>query len=127
MRSRRVYSWQTKAKLADLPTIPAELLEQFGNGPMAVEAINAATLAIKKTLIERALGGKINYHLGYSPGATKSTTLAVDGKIKHAQIPRTRRKLQALTDRPNFLELQRRLLAHQSPFVPRRSRPSGVY
>ncbi|OLL27225.1 transposase, partial [Burkholderia sp. SRS-W-2-2016] len=25
-----------------LPAIPAELLEQFGNGPMTAEAINAA-------------------------------------------------------------------------------------
>jgi len=36
----------------ELPTIPAELLEQFGNGPMPAEAINAATLALKKALIE---------------------------------------------------------------------------
>jgi putative transposase len=44
-----------KAKPADLPVIPAELLEQFGSGPMTAEAINAATLALKKALIERAL------------------------------------------------------------------------
>ncbi len=45
-----------KAKPADLPAIPAELLKQFGSGPMAAEAINAATLTLKKALIERALG-----------------------------------------------------------------------
>jgi hypothetical protein len=44
-----------KTKPADLPAIPAELLEQFGSGPMTAEAINAATLALKKALIERAL------------------------------------------------------------------------
>lgn len=44
-----------KAQPVDLPAIPAELLEQFGNGPMTTEAINAATLALKKALIERAL------------------------------------------------------------------------
>ncbi|MCO8456090.1 IS256 family transposase, partial [Burkholderia multivorans] len=46
-----------KAQPVALPAIPAELLEQFGNGPMTAEAINAATLALKKALIERALGG----------------------------------------------------------------------
>ncbi|AQQ25386.1 TPA: hypothetical protein ACT5CR_004635 [Burkholderia cenocepacia] len=35
-----------KAQPAALPAIPAELLEQFGNGPMTAEAINAATLAL---------------------------------------------------------------------------------
>ena len=50
-----------------LPAIPAELLEQFGNGPMTAESINAATLALKKALIERALGGEMNHRLGYSP------------------------------------------------------------
>jgi hypothetical protein len=42
-----------KAKPVDLPAIPAELLEQFGNGPMTADGINAATLALKKALIER--------------------------------------------------------------------------
>ncbi|AIP30806.1 ralstonia eutropha insertion sequence domain protein [Paraburkholderia xenovorans LB400] len=34
-----------KTPPAELPVIPAERLEQFGNGPMTAEAINAATLA----------------------------------------------------------------------------------
>ncbi len=50
-----------KAQPAALPAIPAELLEQFGNGPMTAEAINAATLALKKALIERARGGEMNH------------------------------------------------------------------
>jgi putative transposase len=37
-----------KSPPVELPAIPAELLEQFGNGPMTAEAINAATLALKK-------------------------------------------------------------------------------
>lgn len=49
----------------DLSAIPAELLEQFGSGPMAAKSINAATMALKKALIERALGGEMNDHLGY--------------------------------------------------------------
>uniref|UniRef100_A0A0H2XXI7 Transposase n=1 Tax=Burkholderia orbicola (strain AU 1054) TaxID=331271 RepID=A0A0H2XXI7_BURO1 len=60
-----------KAQPVELPAIPAELLEQFGNGPMTAEAINAATLALKKALIERALSGEMNHHLGYPAGAAK--------------------------------------------------------
>ena len=64
-----------KAKPVDLPAIPAELLEQFGNGPMTADAINAATLALKKALIERALGGEMSHHLGYPPGAAKPSAV----------------------------------------------------
>ena len=59
------------AGAAALPAIPAELLEQFGSSPMTAEAVNAATLAFKKALIERALGGELSHHLGYPPGAPK--------------------------------------------------------
>ncbi len=45
---------KTKTPLPVLPVISAELLEQFGIGPMTAEAINVATL----TLIERALTGE---------------------------------------------------------------------
>ncbi len=62
-----------KAQPAALPAIPAELLEQFDNGPMTAKPINAATLALKKALIERALGGEMNHHLGYPAGAAKPT------------------------------------------------------
>jgi putative transposase len=82
--------------------IPAELLEQFGSGPMTAEAINAATLALKKALIERALGGEMNHHLGYPPGGSKpetvtnqrngtgaKTVLTEDGPIR-IEVPRDR-------------------------------------
>jgi putative transposase len=65
-----------KAPLAELPAIPAELLEQFGNGPMTAEAISAATMAFKKALIERALNGEMNHHLGYPSGAAKPADVA---------------------------------------------------
>ncbi|AOK47334.1 MULTISPECIES: IS256 family transposase [Burkholderia] len=86
-----------KAKPAELPAIPAELLEQFGNGPMTAEAINAATLALKKALIERALGGEMSHHLGYTPGAVTNqrngtgakTVLTEDGPIR-IEVPRDR-------------------------------------
>ncbi len=91
-----------KATPAELPAIPAELLEQFGNGPMTADAINAATLALKKALIERALDGEMNHHLGYSSGAAKptevsnqrngksaKTVLTEDGPIR-IEVPRDR-------------------------------------
>jgi transposase-like protein len=91
-----------KSPPVDLPTIPAELLEQFDNGPMTAESINAATMALKKALIERALGGEMNHHLGYSSGAAKpaavtnqrngksaKTVLTEDGQIR-IEVPRDR-------------------------------------
>lgn len=85
-----------------LPRIPAELLDQFGSGPMTGEAINAASVAFKKALIQRALGGELNHHLGYPAGADKpagatnqrngtspKTVLTEEGPIR-IQIPRDR-------------------------------------
>ena len=87
---------------ANLPTIPKELLDQLGNGPMTAEAINAASLAFKKALIERALGGELNHHLGYSSGEARpaeqsnrrngksaKTVLTDDGPL-HIDVPRDR-------------------------------------
>jgi putative transposase len=60
------------AKSAALPKIPKELLDQIvAEGPMTAEQINATTMALKKALIERALGGELSHHLGYPPGAAK--------------------------------------------------------
>ena len=44
-----------KAAPAVLPSIPQELIDQFVSGPMTADAVNAATMAFKKALIERAL------------------------------------------------------------------------
>jgi putative transposase len=62
------------AKSAALPKIPKELLDQFVTGPMTGEAVNAASMAFKKALIERALGGELSHHLGYAPGGAKPAT-----------------------------------------------------
>jgi transposase-like protein len=61
------------AKSAALPKVPKELLDQLvGTGaPMTAEQINATTMALKKALIERALGGELTHHLGYPAGAAK--------------------------------------------------------
>ena len=85
-----------------LPSISAELLAQFGNDPMTAEAINTATAALKKALIQRALAAEMNHHLGYPPGAPKpnsvtnqrngwgaKTILTEDGPIR-IEVPRDR-------------------------------------
>jgi len=51
------------ARSAALPSIPNELIDQFVTGPMSAEAVNAASVAFKKALIERALGAELG-HLG---------------------------------------------------------------
>ena len=62
------------AKSATPPKIPNELLNQFVTGPMTGEAVNAASMAFKEALIERALGTELCHHLGYPNGATKPET-----------------------------------------------------
>ena len=50
---------KTKKAAAALPSIPKELIDQFVTGPMSAEAVNAASVAFKKALIERALGAEL--------------------------------------------------------------------
>jgi len=91
-----------KKPAAGLPSIPKELIDQMVSGPMDAEAINAASMAFKKALIERALGAELSHHLGYPPGAEKSgevgnhrngatgkTVLTEDGPLR-IDIPRDR-------------------------------------
>lgn len=73
-----------------LRPIPAEQLEQSSSGPMTAEAIDAATLPLKKALIERAPDGEMNHHLGYPPASVTNqrngkgvkTALTEDGPIR---------------------------------------------
>ena len=89
-----------EAAVAALPLIPEELIDQFVTGPMSAEAVNAASLAFKKALIERALGAELSHHLGYLPGTTKpedaanrrngasaKTVLTEDGLVR-IEVPR---------------------------------------
>ncbi len=92
-----------KSKAAPvLPTIPKELIDQFVNGPMSAEAVNAASMAFKKALIERALGAELTHHLGYAAGTDKpsegknhrngasgKTVLTEDGPLR-IEVPRDR-------------------------------------
>lgn len=90
------------AKSAALPKIPKELLDQFVQGPMTAEAIQDVSMAFKKALIERALGGELSHHLGYPPGGQKpadlgnhrngstgKTVLTEDGPLR-IEVPRDR-------------------------------------
>jgi transposase-like protein len=91
-----------QAAAAKLPTIPKELIDQFVSGPMTPEAVQAASMAFKKALIERALGAELSHHLGYPPGAAKpedvgnhrngssgKTVLTEDGPVR-IEVPRDR-------------------------------------
>jgi len=60
-----------KKAAVELPRIPKEVIDQLVSGPMTAEAVNAASMAFKKALIERALGAELSHHLGYPPGADK--------------------------------------------------------
>jgi transposase-like protein len=91
-----------KKPVATLPHIPKDVLDQFVSGPMTAEAVNAASMAFKKALIERALGAELSHHLGYPPGAEKpadagnhrngasgKTVLTDDGPLR-IEVPRDR-------------------------------------
>ena len=84
------------------PSIPKELIDQFVKGPMSAEAIQDASMAFKKALIERALGAELGQHLGYPQGAERpegasnqrngssgKTILTDDGPLR-LDIPRDR-------------------------------------
>ena len=90
------------AKSAALPKIPKELIDQFITGPMTGEAVNAASMAFKKALIERAMEAELGHHLGYPAGAAKpdgtvnqrngstgKTVLTGEGPLR-VDIPRDR-------------------------------------
>ena len=89
------------AAAAAMPSIPKELIDQFVTGPMSAQAVNAASMAFKKALVERALGAELSHHLGYPPGAARpdacnhrngasaKTVLTEDGPLR-IEVPRDR-------------------------------------
>jgi len=81
------------------------LLDQLVKGPMSAEAVEDASRAFKKALIERALGGEMSHHLGYAVGEEKpeaasnyrngrsgKTILTDDGPLR-IEVPRDREGL----------------------------------
>src|SRR5438105_12480850 len=104
---------------AALPSIPKELIDAFVSGPMSGEAVNAASMAFKKALIERALGAELSHHLGYPPGATKpedatnhrngasgKTLLTEDGPLR-VEVPRDRDGIEAILFSPTPSQARR--------------------
>lgn len=90
------------AQSAALPKIPKEIIDQFVTGPMTGEAVNAASAAFKKALIERAMGAELGHHLGYPAGqakpeakgnqrngSTAKTVLTGEGPLR-LELPRDR-------------------------------------
>ena len=71
---RKMQKANAAAQAAVLPKISPELLDQLVKGPMTAEAIDDASRAFKKALIERALGAEMSHHLGYPAGADKPDT-----------------------------------------------------
>ncbi|WP_312320420.1 IS256 family transposase [Stenotrophomonas sp.] len=86
----------------DLPTLPKELIDQLATGMMSAGEIEDISAALKKALIERALGAELGHHLGYPPGAERpaesgnqrngkssKTVLTGDGPLR-LDVPRDR-------------------------------------
>lgn len=72
-----------------------------------VRCINAATLALKKALIERALGGEMSHHLGYPPGAAKPANATNQRNGKGAKTVLTEDgpiRIEVLRDRDGSFE-----------------------
>jgi transposase-like protein len=99
---RKMQKANAAAQSAVLPSIPPELLDQLVKGPMTAEAVEDASRAFKKALIERALGAEMSHHLGYATGADKpqaatnhrngksgKTVLTDDGPLR-IEVPRDR-------------------------------------
>ena len=90
------------ARSAALPSIPKELIDLFVTGPMSGDAVNAASVAFKKALIERAMGAELSHHLGFSPGSAKpedtsnhrngtsGKTVLTDAGSLRIEVPRDR-------------------------------------
>ena len=87
-----------------LPAVPKELIDRFlaEGGTMSAEAVQAASMAFKKALIERAMQGELSHHLGYPSGAarpaetgnqrngsTAKTVRTQDGPVR-IEVPRDR-------------------------------------
>ena len=99
---RKMQKANAAAHAAKLPKIPPELLDQLVKGPMSAEAVQDASTAFKKALIERALGAEMSHHLGYPAGADKPAdatnqrngksgkTVLTDGGPVRIEVPRDR-------------------------------------
>ena len=88
-----------KKPAATLPSIPKELIDQMVSGPMEAEAVNAASMAFKKALIERILSAELGHHLGYPPAPEDGVFIGI----------RLRRSIQRIFSRADVLLRQAQL------------------
>ena len=99
---RKMQKANAAAQAAVLPRISSELLDELVKGPMSAQAVDEASRAFKKALIERALGAEMSHHLGYPAGGDKpevstnqrngtsgKTVLTDDGPVR-IEVPRDR-------------------------------------
>ena len=100
-----------EAALAAMPSIPKELIDQFVTGPMSPEAVQAASMAFKKALIERALGAELSHHLGYA--------------ARRCQVPKTAgQPAKRCTSGQNRADTHDRPAAYRGTARPRKQRSS---
>ncbi len=91
-----------KASAGVFPKLPKEVLDLLPTGVMSAGQIEEMTGALKKALIERALGAELSQHLGYGSGqerpaeggnqrngTSKKTVLPSDGPVQ-LDVPRDR-------------------------------------
>jgi putative transposase len=82
--------------------IPPELLDQVVKGPMTQSEVETVCRALKKAVIERAMGAEMSQHLGYEPaesrppgqanhrnGTSGKTVLTDEGAVR-IEVPRDR-------------------------------------
>jgi putative transposase len=91
-----------KAPPRELPSIPANVMDELVKGPMTPESVQDLSMAFKKALIERALGAEMGQHLGYGVGTdppegatnhrngTSGKTVMTDDGALRVDIPRDR-------------------------------------
>lgn len=94
----------------ELPTLPKELIDQLASGMMSAGEIEDISAALKKALIERALGAELGHHLGYAAGAERppeagnqrngksSKTVLTGDAVAFGCAARSRRQLPADPD-----------------------------
>ncbi len=82
--------------------IPPELLDQVVKGPMTQLEVETVCRALKKAVIERAMGAEMSQHLGYEPGearppgqanhrnGTSGKTVLTDEGAVRIEVPRDR-------------------------------------
>ena len=82
--------------------IPPELLDQVVKGPMTQSEVETVCRALKKAVIERAMGAEMSQHLGYEPGearppgqsnhrnGTSGKTVLTDEGAVRIEVPRDR-------------------------------------